>query len=76
MRPQKVSVDVWKMVISSCSYLGLAFMAWVFLKLVYACFRFPGYLKENQRLLEIASEKQVLCNNEPIESEIGDKKAA
>lgn len=76
MRPQKVSVDVWKMVISSCSYLGLAFMAWVFLKLVYACFRFPGYLKENQRLLETASENQAQLNNEPIESEMKNKKAA
>lgn len=76
MRPQKVSVDVWKMVISSCSYLGLAFLAWVFLKLVYACFRFPGYLKENQRLLETASANKIQFNNGPTESEIKDKKSA
>lgn len=46
MRSQKVSVDVWKMITSSCSYLLLAVLAWIFLRLVNACIYFPQYLKE------------------------------
>lgn len=45
MRPQKVSVDIWTMLYSSCSYLALAFVAWIFLRLVQACFWFPSHLK-------------------------------
>ncbi|CAG9864203.1 unnamed protein product [Phyllotreta striolata] len=44
MRTQKVGVDVWKMAFSSCEYVALAFFAYVLLKLVHACFWFPGYL--------------------------------
>lgn len=60
MRSQKVSVDVWKMIVSSCSYLAVAFMAWVFLKLAYACFWFPGYLqRQHDKLLVKHKEDDV-----------------
>lgn len=49
MRSQKVSVDIWKMVSSSLSYLLLAVLAWILLRLVNACFCLPRYLKENER---------------------------
>lgn len=62
MRFQKVSVDVWKVIITSGSCLFLAFIAWVFLKLVYACFWLPGYLQQQeakiQEELERAADKK------------------
>lgn len=55
MRKQKVSVDIWKMVFSSCSYLALAFVAWLFLKLICACFWLPKYL-QTQQVVEETNE--------------------
>lgn len=46
MRSQKVSVDVWQMIVTSLSCLMLAFVAWIFLKLAYACIWLPKHLKE------------------------------
>lgn len=46
MRSQKVGVDAWKMVTSSIAYLGIAFLAWVFVKLLYACFWLPSYFDD------------------------------
>lgn len=46
MRPQKVSVDIFKMIFSSCSYLAVVFAAWIFVKLLYACFWLPAHLKK------------------------------
>lgn len=74
MRPQKVSVDVWKMVIQSLGYLGLAFMAWVLLKLVYACFRLPSYLRENEEFLDISNEAETISNNTEDEKDAQTKK--
>lgn len=48
MRPQKVSVNVWQMLLSSCSYLFLVFLGWVFVRLVQACFWFPSYMNKQQ----------------------------
>lgn len=48
MRHQHVGVDIWKMAVTSLSYLGLAFTAWVFLRLVNACFWLPSYLSKQQ----------------------------
>lgn len=58
MRSQKVSVDVWKMIISSCSYLLLAVLAWIFLRLVNACIHFPRYLKENRKRKVIEEKRE------------------
>lgn len=63
MKHQKVVVNVWKMLSSSCSYLLLAFLVWLFLKLAYACFWFPQYLQaqpedEAAEKLEKSMEKQ------------------
>lgn len=52
MRFQKVSVDVWKVIFYSGSCLVLAFVAWVFLKLVYACFWLPGHLQREEIEME------------------------
>lgn len=67
MRSQKVSVDIWKMMFSSCSYLALAFGAWVMLKLIYACFWLPKYLQnqENEAKLE-QEEKETNENKENV----------
>ena len=48
MRPQNVSVDVWKMVGTMCSYLALAAAAWLFLRLVHACLWLPKHLREQE----------------------------
>lgn len=60
MRSQKVGVDVWKMVCASCSYLSLAFAAWVLIKLVYACFWFPTFLTEDNNRKQEANKKVYL----------------
>lgn len=52
MRVQKVSVDVWKVIITALSCLVLAFMAWVFLRLAYACVLLPGYLKRQNKQID------------------------
>lgn len=52
MLSQKVSVDIWKMMYSSCSYLLLAISAWVLLRLVNACIYLPQYLKKNEERLK------------------------
>lgn len=70
MRTQKVVVDIWKMVYSSCSYLVLAFFAWVFVKLFYACFWLPDYLKKQED--EKAAEKS--RRNEDNKDEKADEK--
>lgn len=67
MRTQKVGVNIWKMMYSSCSYLVLAFFAYVLLKLVNACFWFPKHLqmmnknkaKSNQNEQVEEKEKEV-----------------
>lgn len=46
MKYQKVVVDIWKMFYSSTSYLVLAFLAYILLKLVNACFWLPSYLQK------------------------------
>lgn len=73
MRSQKVSVDVWKMIVSSCSYLAVAFMAWVFLKLAYACFWFPGYLQRQHDKLSVKCKDNVEVDEKTDRQDI-DKK--
>lgn len=59
MRTQKVSVDIWKMFCGSCSYLFLAFAAYVFLKLVNGCIWLPSYLKKSHgSIMEKRNHKQ------------------
>lgn len=67
MKHQKVVVDVWKMIFHSGSYLSLAFLVWIFLKLAYACVWFPRYL-QNQ---EEEDNKLVQAENktEPVSTE-------
>jgi cyanate permease len=77
MRHQQVSVNVWQMVQTSCTYLALAFCAWLLLRLINACFWLPGYLsqqredemkkemEEKQKLLE--EKKTVQVSGEELE---------
>lgn len=59
MRSQKVSVDIWKMMSSSISYLFLAVLVWIFLRLVSACFYLPRYLKEKEeKVLKAEQQKK------------------
>lgn len=74
MRSQKVSVDVWKMIMSSCSYLAVAFTAWVFLKLIYACFWFPEYLQKQHEKLSVVCDGESISADVPAEYEHADKK--
>lgn len=43
-----MSVDVWKMASTMCSYLALAAAAWLFLRLAYACLWLPKHLREQE----------------------------
>lgn len=43
-----VSVDVWKMSVTCMSYVALAFTAWIFLRLLNACFLLPTFLSKYQ----------------------------
>lgn len=73
MRTQKVSVDVWKMFYGSCSYLLLAFVAYVFLKLVNGCIWLPSYLKKsNGNLIDTERQNAVELNENTNDDE--DKK--
>lgn len=72
MRKQKVVVDVWKMVFSSCSYLALAFVAYILLKLVYACFWLPNYLRKQEESPLLEQAEDVDAGGAPSEEE--DKK--
>jgi hypothetical protein len=60
MRHQQVSVNVWQMMLTSSTYLALAFCAWVLLRLINACFWLPGYLtkQRDEELKKEAEEKQ------------------
>lgn len=69
MRTQKVSVDMWKMIYASFSYLFLAFAVYVFLKLVTSCFWLPTYLKNNN---ENTTEKTQQQDDNDIADEIID----
>jgi cyanate permease len=66
MRHQQVSVNVWQMMFTSCTYLALAFFAWVLLRLISACFWLPGYLtkQRNEEEKKEAEEKQKLLEEE------------
>lgn len=68
MRSQKVSVDVWKMFTSSCSYLVLAVLAWIFLRLVNACFYLPRHLKEQEKRKAKERESQAIVLDDNIEN--------
>lgn len=73
MRHQYVGVDVWKMAVTSLSYLALAFTVWVFLRLVNACFWLPSYLTKQQanvtRLFEDKLKSSQFKEEENIEDE-------
>lgn len=64
MKTQKVSVDIWKMFYGSCSYLCLAFAAYILLKLVNGCIWLPSYLKNSNNLLEINNQAETEQNSE------------
>lgn len=66
MKHQQVTVDVLKMIFSSGSYLMLAFVAWIFCKLFYACFWLPGHLKRQNadETKKVEVEKRVVENEE------------
>ncbi|KAK7871962.1 hypothetical protein R5R35_004759 [Gryllus longicercus] len=67
MRHQHVGVDVVKMIVSSCSYLALAFAAWVLLRLVQACFYLPGILRRRNE-----EEAQQLLRAQQLPSSSGE----
>lgn len=70
MRSQKVTVDAWKMVTSSIAYLGVAFLAWVFVKLLYACFWLPSHFDDQDEDGEDMMDKeQDELLNEALEEE-------
>jgi cyanate permease len=70
MRHQQVSVNLWQMLKTSCTYLALAFCAWLLLRLINACFWLPGYLtkqrKEEMRKEAVEKEK-LLEEKEAVE---------
>ena len=70
MRHQQVSVSFWQMLKTSCTYLGLAFCAWLLLRLINACFWLPGYLtkqRDNEMRKEALEKKKLLEGKEEFE---------
>jgi hypothetical protein len=75
MRHQQVSVNVWQMMLTSCTYLALAFCAWVLLRLINACFWLPGYLtkQRDEEMKKEGEEKQKLLEEEQKIESLGDE---
>jgi cyanate permease len=75
MRHQQVSVNVWQMMLTSCTYLALAFCAWVLLRLINACFWLPGYLtkQRDEEMKKEAEEKQKLLEEKQNIESSGDQ---
>lgn len=75
MRHQQVSVNVWQMMVTSCTYLALAFCAWVLLRLIYACFWLPGYLtkQRDEEMKKEAEERQKLLEEKQEIERSGDE---
>ncbi|KAG8331505.1 Zinc finger CCHC domain-containing protein 8 [Homalodisca vitripennis] len=48
MKAYSVTLDIWKMLVTCLSYIALAFTAWVFLRLLSACFWLPNFLQKYQ----------------------------
>jgi cyanate permease len=70
MRHQQVSVNIWQMFKTSCTYLALAFCAWLLLRLVNACFWLPGYLskrRDDEIKKEAAEKEKLVEGNEAVE---------
>jgi cyanate permease len=70
MRYQQVSVNVWKMLNTSCTYLTLAFCAWLLLRLINACFWLPGYLtkkREDEMRKEAVEKEKLLEERKAVE---------
>jgi cyanate permease len=84
MRQQHVSVNVWKMLQTSCTYLALALCAWLLLRLINACFWLPGYLtkKRDEEMRKETAEKGKLLEEKKAvevsgeEPEVTDTQAA
>lgn len=49
MKSYSVTLDIWKMAVACFSYIALAITAWVFLRLLNACFWLPSFLCETQK---------------------------
>ena len=75
MRHQQVSVNVWQMLKTSCTYLALAFCAWLLLRLINACFWLPGYLtkKRDHEMRKEAVEKEKLLEGKGAVEVSGDE---
>jgi hypothetical protein len=75
MRHQQVSVNVWQMLKTSCTYIALAFCAWLLLRLINACFWLPGYLtkKRDDELRKEAVEKEKLLEGKETVKVSGDE---
>lgn len=57
MKHQQVTVDFLSMVFSAATYLALAGAAWIFLRLLQACFWLPRHLKRQNNLQDMLQEK-------------------
>jgi cyanate permease len=75
MRHQQVSVNIWQMLLTSSTYLALAFCAWVLLRLINACFWLPGYLtkQRDEEIKKEAEEKQKLMDEKQKIESSGDQ---
>ncbi|XP_043478569.1 uncharacterized protein LOC122508949 isoform X2 [Leptopilina heterotoma] len=54
---QQVSVDLLNMVFTACTYLALAGVAWIFLRLLQACFWLPKHLKKQNNVQQMLQDK-------------------
>ena len=54
---QQVSVDLVNMVYTAFTYLALAGAAWIFLRLLQACFWLPRHLKKQNDVQQMLQDK-------------------
>ncbi|XP_071858669.1 uncharacterized protein [Bombus fervidus] len=57
MKYQQISVDFISMVYTACSYLALAGVVWIFLRLIQACFWLPRHLKRQNNVQRMLQDK-------------------
>ncbi|XP_014296484.1 nucleolin [Microplitis demolitor] len=76
MKHQQVTVDFLSMVFSAATYLALAGAAWIFLRLLQACFWLPRHLKRQNNLQDMLQEKVNSYEKYILECEEKEKAAA
>ncbi|KAF7995318.1 hypothetical protein HCN44_006425 [Aphidius gifuensis] len=76
MKYQLVSVDFVNMVFTAITYLALAGVGWIFLRLIQACFWLPKQLKKQNDIQQMLQDKVDSYEKYILECEKKEKEAA